>query len=98
MPDTKPGTNSVVLDLLAQYATNLSAPDQNRATLINMYLEEDGVSSLTKDPQKGEYKYIAKPSLGLSLFGDTGEANVRAMYEQNEVLYVVAGNKFGSVN
>jgi hypothetical protein len=58
-----------------------------------MYLEED--QSITQ--VKGEYKHIAMPTFGLTSFCSTGESNVRALYTHNNILYVVAGNKFGSI-
>ncbi len=77
------------LDLLGQdYPSR--ALDQNQSTLINMYLEGD--------QNKGKFKVIALPTPGLTTFSDTGQANVRALFEHNNVLYAVAGNKFYSIN
>lgn len=77
------------LDLLSSdYPTK--SIDQNQCRLINMYLQPD--------KQKGKYPVVAYPMPGLTAFCTTGEANVRTMREYNGVLYVVAGNKFGSVN
>ena len=77
------------IDLLSQEYNSQSA-DQNQTRLINMYLEPD--------KSKGRDQLVAYPTPGLVLFCDTGEANVRALRELNGVTYVVAGNKFGSVN
>ncbi len=76
------------LDLLTQDYASKSV-DQNQARLINMYLEPD--------QSKGKFQIVAYPTPGLTLFGDTSQANVRAMLSYNNVLYVVSGNKFGSV-
>ena len=87
----------MLVDLLNQNYLNLLNPsypsislNQNQSDLINMYLEED--------KSKGRYPVIALPMPGLTLFSDTSQANVRALFEQNNVLYVVAGNKFYSVD
>lgn len=77
------------IDLLAQDYPSRSL-DQNQSILVNMYLEADKF--------KGKYPVIALPTPGLSLFADTSEANVRAIFEQNQILYVVAGNHFYSIN
>ena len=78
-----------MLDLLTQSYPS-KALDQNQATLINMYLEAD--------QSKGKYKVIALPTPGLTTFCDTGEANVRALYEHNGVLYAIAGDNMYSIN
>ena len=85
----KSGGLSGTIDLLTQ-DYNSQAVDQNQSRLINMYLEPD--------KSKGRDQLIALPTSGLTTFCDTAEAVVRAMEEYNGVLYVVAGNKFGSVN
>lgn len=83
----------IVLDILNQHTPGKST-DQNQSELTNMYLDADSSVSTVK----GEYKVIAYPTYGLETFCDTSEAVVRALYEQNGVLYAVAGNKFGSIN
>lgn len=84
---------NMLFDLLGSYNPD-KALDNSQAELTNMYLSADeSVSGI-----KGEYKVIAYPTFGLSAFCTTGEAVVRALYEHADVLYVVAGNKFGSVN
>lgn len=80
---------SGTLDLLTQDYPSKSI-DQNQSQLVNMYL--------TKDISKGKYDIIAYSLPGLETFCDTGQANVRTMYEQNDILYVIAGNKFYSIN
>jgi len=78
-----------LLDLLDQSYLS-KAPDQNQAQLTNMYLEQD--------PAKGKYKVVAYPMHGLTLFCDTGQDSVRALYALNGVLYGIAGAVFGSVS
>lgn len=85
----KTGVISGTLDLLTQDYASKSI-DQNQSRLINMYLEQD--------ESRGKYQLIAYPTAGLTLFGNTGEVNIRAMEEYNGVTYVVTGNKFGSVD
>ncbi len=82
---------TATLDILSQDYPDKSI-DQNQARLINMYLEPGQVQS------RGKYKLVAYPMPGLTQFCDTAEANIRAMLEYNGVLYVVTGNKFGSIN
>lgn len=77
-----------ILDLLNQDYPSKSI-DQNQSKLINMYLEPD--------KSKGKYQIVAYPTAGLGVFVDTEAANIRAMVEHNEVLYVVAGSKFYSI-
>ena len=79
----------MLIDLLNQDYPSKSL-DQNQSELINMYLEGDKA--------KGKYPVIALPTPGLTLFCDTGLANVRDLYEQNGTLYAVAGNKFYSID
>lgn len=64
--------------------------DQNQAKLVNMYLEPD--KSL------GQFQLIAYPLPGLVTFCNTNENNVRTLLTYNNTVYVVAGNKFGSIN
>lgn len=94
----------MLLNLLNQYTVEKST-DQNQSQLINMYLEEEQTTRLSQypyaaqaDPPKGEYKVIAYPTFGLSTFCTTGQSVIRDLFEHNEVLYCVAGNKFGSIN
>jgi len=90
----------MILDLLTQYTVK-SSTDQNQATLENMFLEEEQKTPLRQDPRayiQDEYQLTAYPTFGLTTFSTTGESNVRALYNHNETLYAVAGNKFGSVN
>lgn len=95
----------MLLDILNQYSPSKS-PDEMQSELINMYLEADKAASGTNTYEqsesvagiKGKYRLVAYPTFGLDVFCDTGKANVRAIYEQNEVLYVVAGNTFYSIN
>lgn len=77
------------IDLLNQDYPSKSL-DQNQSRLVNMYLEGD--------KSKGKYPIIAISYPGTTLFCDTGESEVRAMLEHNGVLYVIAGNKFYSVD
>jgi hypothetical protein len=79
----------MLLDLLDQ-SYLAKAPDQNQAQLINMYLEQD--------PAKGKYKVVAYPMHGLTLFCDTGQSQIRELYELNGVLYGIAGAVFGRVS
>lgn len=79
----------MLIDLLNQDYPNKSI-DQNQSRLINMYLEPD--------KSKGKYQLAAFPTPGLTLFCDTSQANVRALLEYNGIVYVVSGNKFGSIN
>lgn len=79
----------MLLDLLDQSWESKSS-DQNQAVLRNMYLEQD--------PSKGKYKVIALPTPGLTLFCDTGQGQVRGLYELDGVTYVVAGNTFYSID
>lgn len=82
------GKFSGVIDLLNQSYQSKSV-DQNQTKLVNMYLESDAF--------KGKFNIVAFPTPGLSLFCDTEQATVRALLEQNEVTYAVAGNKFYSI-
>lgn len=77
------------IDLLNQDYPSKSL-DQNQSQLTNMYLEADQA--------KGKYKVIALPTPGLTTFCDTGKSVIRDMYKNNEVLYVVAGDTFYSIN
>src|SRR6266702_6814805 len=79
----------MLLDLMDQSWPSEST-DENQASLTNMYLEQD--------MGKGKYKIIALPTPGLTLFCDTGQANVRDLYTLNNVLYGIAGNQFGTIN
>lgn len=83
----------LTLDLLNQ-ETLAKSSDQNQSLLTNMYLEQDESTSGVK----GEYRVIAYPTFGLSTFSDTGQSQVRALFEHNEVLYTVVGNKFYYTN
>ena len=90
----------MIIDLLSQYSVKASG-DQNIATLENMYLEEEQKNPLRQDPRAAvgdEYQLTAYPTPGLVTFCTTGEANVRALCEHNEITYCVAGNKFGSID
>lgn len=77
-----------LLDLLNQEYPSRSL-DQNQSQLINMYLE--------LDKSKGKYQIIALPTPGLTLIGDTGQANVRTVFNHNGTLYAIAGNQFGTM-
>lgn len=80
------------IDFLNQ-TTPAKSTDQNQSKLENMYLEEDeSVSAIT-----GEYKKVAYPMPGLTTFCDTTQSNVRAIIEQNDIIYTVAGNKLYSI-
>ncbi len=87
----------MLLDLLNQYSIK-SATDINGSTLINMFLEEEQRTGQTQNHVQDKYKLSAYPTFGLVTFCTTGETVVRALYEHNDVLYAVAGNKFGSIN
>ena len=89
MPQRQSLQALIRLDLLTQDSPSKSV-DQNQARLINMYLEPDN--------SKGKFTIIAHSLPGLTQFCDTGEANIRAMLELNNVTYVVTGNKFGTVS
>src|SRR5690348_7440896 len=77
------------VNLLNQYYPSPST-DQNQSLLSNMYLE--------KDVNRGKYPMIARSTDGLTLFCNTGQSVVRALYTHRGVLYCVAGNVFGSIN
>src|SRR5258708_1072508 len=91
----------MLIDLLNSHNPSKST-DNNPSQLSNMYLEEDKNFSTQYYPavsnHKGKYNVVAYPTPGLDLFCDTGKANVRALYTLNDVMYVVAGNTFYTVN
>lgn len=92
------------LNLLTHYQLE-KATDQNQSQLINMYLEEEQTTRLQQypyaafpDPPKGEYKVIAYSHFGLDLFCDTLQGQIRALYEQDGLVYCVAGNQFLAIS
>ncbi len=85
--------SSQLLDLLNTYSPGKSS-DLDQSELSNMYIE----TTQSLGQVGAEYKSVAYSLPGLALFCDTGEAVIRAFYEQNEIAYVVAGNKFGSIS
>lgn len=88
MPKQKPAYSK--FDFLNQYYKTKSV-DQNQASLINLYLEED--------QSKGEYAVIALNTPGCETFTTlAGGSVVRCILNHKDVLYAVAGNKFYSIN
>lgn len=93
----------MLLDCITQESPN-QAKDQNRCHLQNFYMEEEQTTKLsqypyqfTKDPPKGEYKYVLYPTPGLTLWVTLPTSPVRAMIEQDGVNYAVSGNTLYSI-
>lgn len=84
------------LNLLSQYRVEKST-DNNQSQLLNMYLEESQAVQIESN-LKGEYDLIAYSFPGLPVFCDTTESSIRALYKKNNLVYVVAGNHFYSID
>lgn len=91
----------MIINLLNEYFVNRPS-DNNRANLINWYLEIENANTQISyqtgglQPQHGKYKILALPTPGLSSFNADSGTLVRGGINNREIPYFVVDNKLYS--